>query len=189
MPEARPKSAATVATNRSQSPTCHPAHPGQGDLFARVRVPRRRYLPVLTSPPLPPPGVRHDNPETCFAAAAAVMPVLELQRSLILGWVEGRGWLGGNASEVDDGMTFPAGTAGRRLGELARDNDLVRTQAQRRTASGCWGYVFIGHRAYFEFGLATITERLLRDPEARRGRDPALGVPANSGSPDAIREG
>lgn len=162
--------------------------PGQGDLFSS-KVRRRHYLPVLTSPPMAPPRARKGNPPTSHDAARRVAEVVELQRALILGAVEGQGVQGMNASEVDDKLEFPVGTAGRRLGELADDHYLARTKVKRPTTSGCWGLVFVGMRPYHEFGLEELTRKLLENREARLVESPAPAAPGGSGSPNTVRDG
>ena len=67
------------------------------------------------------------------------------QRTALYGALRARGPHGGNASELDEVMGWPAATSGRRLGEMAKapvPSIVAVPGVERKTASGNRGQVF-----------------------------------------------
>jgi hypothetical protein len=115
---------------------------GQAELFP----PRRRaHVPDLGSPPLEPPRARNSDKPSAHEAAMVAAGHAKEQRLLILRTAIGLGAHGLNASESDVLQGWPAGTSGRRCGEMVRaavPTLYLVPGLERHTESGCWGQVY-----------------------------------------------
>ncbi len=116
-------------------------------LQAALDLRPRRYLPDVRNETVGSPRYRPENPDTSKKAAAGAADTAPAQRLMILGALKVLGREGANASELDQRFGWPAGTAGRRMIDLAAPKHgpplAVLTLRERPTASGRAGGIYV----------------------------------------------